>query len=188
MAQDDLVNISNQAKAKACIHDNNYLDQRYPKDKRPLKMKDFVQNKQLSPKNSVAFYSRNKINSQKNQSEASEKPRKYKENKKMNQSRQRKRQNESSVALGNNYSQAKVSKNQKDQKKKQQKAQEPKKNVSGIIYHNSNKKSHYSRDCTKAKKAAILTTSMSVITSSETNASDQALEALQRVLCIQYPV
>lgn len=36
----DLVNAANQAETKACIYDNHHLDQRWPKGKWPLKIKN----------------------------------------------------------------------------------------------------------------------------------------------------
>lgn len=40
MAWDNPINTANQAKAKACIYDNTYLNYRYLKGKRFLKMKN----------------------------------------------------------------------------------------------------------------------------------------------------
>lgn len=65
MFWDDLVNTTNQTKAKARIYGNYHLDQRYPKGKWPLKIKDSGQDKQpTQPKNGVISQSQghNKAN------------------------------------------------------------------------------------------------------------------------------
>ncbi len=45
MAWDNLVNITNQAKAKVCIYNNTDLDQTCSRAKQLLKIKDSNQNK-----------------------------------------------------------------------------------------------------------------------------------------------
>lgn len=83
MAWNDLVTTTKQVEAKAHIYNNTHLDQKYPKGKQLLKMKDSSQKEQL--KTGAAI--QGKTNSP-NQLKASKKIRKEKDNKKKIRQRQ----------------------------------------------------------------------------------------------------
>ncbi len=141
MPWDDLIRAANNAEARTKIQENTHLDQRYPKEKRPLKMSLNYSNDQTDKKASQA---KDKVNLAKQGSEtemSSEKAKK--ENKK--KGRQGRREKPNSAATGANAAPATTTGGKRQKKKKKIR------DVSEVTYYSCNKKGQYASNCTKPK-------------------------------------
>ncbi len=141
--------MANRVKAKACIHNNQHLDQRCPQSKQPLKLTfkesreqpEKIQSKATTSGLSVTLPAKPSSSSGPQQSEhgpkASTKARIEKKKKANCERRRRRRRERSTPATGSNAKNTAGKKNR---------------DLSQVICYTFNKKSHYSRDFTEPPK------------------------------------
>lgn len=149
LSWDELVSAANRAEAKARIHNNQHLDQRCPRGKRPLKLvfkesREQQSTEKAQPKPTTSGLSvtppakpLGSGHRSEQSSEASEKARKEKKKKANRERRGRGRREGSTPATGSNTENTAGKKNR---------------DLSQVTCYACNKKGHYAKDCTKPPK------------------------------------
>ena len=149
---DELVKAANRAKAKARIHNNELLDQRCPKGKRPLKLTLKDSNEQSSEKTKAAPPQQKSAGSPQSE-QAAEKGQKEKKKNWHRKERKKKEagaNSEGTLATGSNATGGKKKAGQnRGQKMGQNRSQQ---DLSQITCWNCDKKGHYATDCKEPPK------------------------------------